>query len=228
MRMTRFTKAAAVVLGLGFAAQPAIAQVGELNIVGTVNLFQQFLGPTGNLIIDFVPPAGGGIGTVYTPPGVTGNEGVFAGIGTNVMGTQTDFVFGPSLLPTRTTTPVNILTIGGYTFTATAFGMGNTGTPVNIFENFGTTYATLSVQGTVSGNGLMNVPFVGGYSAQVQGTAASVLQRIENTTGGIAGVSVSATFTTSAMTPIPEPATFVLMGSGLVALAGVAVRRRRA
>jgi hypothetical protein len=213
-------------IAVALSATAAQAQ-DKLNIVGTVNLYQLVAGPGGNLVIDFVPPAGGGVGAVYTPQGFTGNTGAFAAVPASTPGTNVDFVFGPGMVPPPTTTPVNFLTIGGYTFTATQFGTGNTGTPVNLFENFGTVFATLSVQGFVNGAGLApNTPFVGGYSAQIPGTIANVISRIENNAAGIGNVSVSATFTT--VSAVPEPATFVLMGSGLLALAGVAARRRRA
>jgi hypothetical protein len=209
---------------LTLAAQTAQAQNDKLNIVGTVNLYQLVPGPGGNLIIDFIPPAGAGSGAVFTPPGVTGNTGVFAAIPPVTPGVNIDFVFGPGAVPPTTTTPVPFLTMGGYTFTATSFGPGNVpGTPIMVTEAGGTVFATLSVNGFVNGPGLApNMPFTGGYSTQVPGTIADIIAQIENDPAGIGNVSISATFAT-----VPEPATVTLMATGLLTLLGVGYARRR-
>lgn len=210
-------------------AQPAAAQ-SKLNIVGTVNLYQLVAGPAGNLNVDFVPPPGppNGVITVGGSP-TSGNTGVFAALPTGLPGTNIDFVFGTS--PGTTTTPVNFLTVGGYTFTATSFGPGTIpGTPIATAQAGNTLFAFLTVNGYVNGPGLgANTPFSGGYSAQFPGQdLTSVINTIQNNpgpTGGIGNVSVSATFVTAT----PEPATVGLMVTGLLCLVGVArVRRTQA
>jgi hypothetical protein len=236
MNRSTFVKA---LVAVALSATAAQAQTSKLNIVGTVNLYQLVAGSGGNLVIDFVPPLGGGVGAVYTPPGTTGNTGVFAPLPTSFVGTNIDFVFGTGggANPTPTCPGadsancgggVAFLTLGGYTFYATSFGPGNTGTPVTVAQVGNTVFALLSVDGYVTGPGLGgNAPFTGGYSAQIPGTIAGVINAIETNTGargGIGDVSVSATFTVSS---VPEPATMTLMATGFLALAGVGYARRR-
>jgi hypothetical protein len=234
MRVTQLARVATAALGLSFAAQQVEAQTSKLNIVGTVNLYQLALGPGGNLIVDFVPPAGAGSGAVFTPPGVTGNTGVFAAIPAATAGVNVDFAFGSGGVPAPTCPGTNsancgggvpFLTLGGYTFYATSFGPGNTGTPVTVAQVGNTVFALLSVDGFVTGPGLGgNATFTGGYSAQIPGTIAGVINTIETNPAGIGDVSVSATFTVSA---VPEPATVTLMATGLLTLVGMGYARRR-
>ena len=210
--------AVALVAGV---AQPAVAQ-DKLNIVGTVDIFQAPAGPIGNVVIDFLPPAGGGTGTVnaFGP-----QTGVFAIIPPLLPGTNIDFVFGP--LPGTTTPPVPILTIGGFTFTATGFGPGNVpGQPFSLTSSGGTVFATLNVVGTVTGPGIVGTQFfIGGYSTQFPNTTiADLIADIE--AGTVIPSSISASFET--VSAIPEPSTYALMATGLVGLLGAARLRRRA
>jgi hypothetical protein len=227
--MKRFFGKAAVAAALVVSAvgQPVAAQeTGKLNIVGTIDIFQVPAGPTGNVVIDFVPPPAGGVGTVnaFGP-----QTGLFSGIAPLTPGTNVDFVFGPMAVPAPTPVPSVILQIGGFTFTATAFGSGNVpGYPFNLTFDAaagtgGTTFATLSVSGTVTGPGITGFQnFTGGYSSQFPGiTPEQLIAQIE--AGTVVPSSASASFVTSA---IPEPATVALMATGLVAIMGVGLRRR--
>jgi len=215
----------AAVVASAVVAQPAVAQTGQLNIVGTVDVFQAN-GGTGNLVIDFLPN-GGGVGTVLTccfPGDQTGVFAILPPIG--LPGVQTDLVFanGTGGPPATTPVPSVLLQIGGFTFTVNMFTPGNTGTPVNLTFDGNTTFATITATGTVTGPtipGFAN--FVGAYSTQFPGQDPVTLTNLINSGGNILGKSVSATFVVS---PIPEPATVALMGTGLVALLGVGLRRR--
>jgi hypothetical protein len=202
--------------------QPAEAQLSKLNIIGVADIFQPIPGGAENIVIDFQPPAGGGVGVVnaFGP-----QTGVFAIIPNLTPGTNVDFVFGPAAAPPPTPTPSLILTIGGFTFIANSFGPGNIpGYPFELTQVGGTTFATLNVTGTVFGPGLAAAGqfFTGGYSTQFPGeTIASLTQKIENNT--VVPSSISASFVTG----VPEPATVALMGTGLVALFGMGLRRRQ-
>jgi hypothetical protein len=203
------------------------AQTNQLNVAGSVNLYQTTLGPTGNLIVDFVP-IGGGTGQVQTCCFPADQTGVFAPLGVGTVGTQKDLVLGPTTgTPAPTALPItSFLVIGGFTFNATSFGTGNVpGTPVTLTYDGIQTTASLSVRGTVTGPGLAaGSTFIGGYSTQFPGlTPDQLIAAIE---GGAVfnNKSVSGTFTVSS---VPEPATLALMGAGLAALVGCGMVRRR-
>ena len=228
---SRAVAGAAIVAMSAMTAQTASAQLGTLNIVGSTRIFQQLPGAANNVIIDFrnpdAPPVADGEIEACCFAG--DQTGIFAGIANGTSGRNIDFVFGPGAVPPTTTTPVNILTIGGHTFLATSFGLGNTGTPITLTQTFNpftgrfSTSAELQVAGTVTGGSLTGpAAFVGQYTTQFPGrTIAQVLDQIENNTGFTQ--TVSGTFI---VTAVPEPATVGLMATGLIAIAGVGLRRR--
>jgi len=219
----RAVVAATLVIG-ATAAQPASAQLSQLNLVGSTKVYQVLPGAANNLVVDFLP-LGGGNGVVQTSAFVGDQTGVFSFLPPGFPGHNIDFVFGTAVSPTPTSLPTPVLTIGGFTFTGTAFGTGNTGTPVFLqYDPFtNTTNASLTLLGTVVGPGLGSPRgFTGSYTTQFPGiTPAALINQIQN--GTVLQKSISATFVLSA---VPEPATLALVGSGLLALVGV-VRRRR-
>jgi hypothetical protein len=215
--------AVAAVVASATLAQPVSAQLSQLNIVGSVRIFQQAPGAANNVIIDF-RPNGTGVGTVRTCCFAGDQTGIFGFIPDGTTGTNLDFVFGPAGMPPVTPTPTPFLSLGGFTFTVTSFGPGNVpGTPIALVQDGTAVNASLTVNGFVTGPGLTGPRnFSGSYTTQFPGTTiAQVINQVENNTGF--SKTLSATFTVSA---IPEPTTVALMGTGLLAIVGVGLRRR--
>ena len=90
----KFLRGAAVAVTLGVSATTASAQTSQLNIFGSARVFQQLPGAANNLIVDFLPPSGGGNGAVFTTITPGDQTGVFAFLAPLTAGVNTDFVFG--------------------------------------------------------------------------------------------------------------------------------------
>lgn len=248
MNRTMFTKvAAAAVLTLGATAPFATASAQSpqvLNFTGSANLSNQPGSGGANLLIDFLTGtpepsvAGTATGTVTAVPTVSP---VFAGITINpaTNGTIQDLVVsstgvvgtggaGGMTNPGSAPPIPNFLTIGGYTFSLTSAGTGNTFGPISLFEDpgFGTT-ARFGVRGAVTGpNIAAGTTYTGVFTAQFAGlTAAQVFNQINSSTG-FNSKSFSAEFALVAPNVVPEPSTYALLGTGIAAL-GLTFRRRR-
>jgi hypothetical protein len=210
-RVATFAAVAATVV----MASSAGAQ-SRLNFVGSVNVseFNAF----GDVLLDFQNP----ITAVTTVSGTFLPEIVpFV-----TQGTINDVQVGPGGCLNCPVSP--FVTIGGYTFTLNSTPLAPAGPfnfgPIALSQTATGTTASLSVIGTVTGGdfGATVNPFEGLFTAQFTGeTPFQVFTSID--AGGTRNVGFSAEFVVS---PIPEPATVALMGTGLIALFGVAYRRR--
>lgn len=220
---TKFWTGVAVAASLiaSAAVAPTASAQFRLNIVGSANVGNQPGSGGANLLIDFLNPVLAVPQT--TLPGVT--EFVTTGTINDVVVSSTGCVNCP-VMP--------FIQIGGYTFSLTSTpaaptpGGGVAFGPVQLIPTTTGTTATLTAMGTVTGGsfGTTTQSFIGLFSAQFSGeTPAQVFSSI-NDAGGTRFIGFSAELTTSPITTTPEPATFALMGAGLVALAGV-VRVRR-
>jgi hypothetical protein len=225
-RISLLSRVTMTTAALALAAGTAVAQpTGTLNITGSLRLTT-----SGGLFIDIL---NGGL-----VRGETGSTGSFASIMSGTTGTMLDFQpnVGSVDVP-------GILTIGGFTFnlqqvfagvfasascSASPAAPGQICTPagtafnlVNLSANSST--ASFRVGGTVmNGGGTSN--FTGTFTTQFdnqnfqQASAAAL-----SATGLQTAFSAQLTATSSV---VPEPSSYLLMATGLVALGGVVVRRR--
>jgi hypothetical protein len=229
--LARAVRNAALALAIGAGAATADAQpVGRLNFTGDLRLTLS----GGNLFLD-VLQAGGGIGTVRASSFT--NTGSFTSVNGQV-GTHVDFSPTPGA---AAVTP--LLTIGNFTFNLGSILAGSfssaqcgapaaagqtctpTGTAFNLTNQTATSsVASFAVTGTVV-NPSGTSDFTGIFSAQFaeqnyQQLLAQVTQQ------GFIETSFSATFTATSSV-VPEPASVALVATGLVAMAGVGLRRRQ-
>ncbi len=234
MNRTLFTKAASVAtLSLAMAATAgAQGFANTLNVVGQAQISSPGAGSGFPLFIDFLsgaayPPSTTGIGV----PGnvFAGNTtGAFTSITPGANGVIQDLTISPNGTST-TTNPAGMqatfMTIGGYTFTLGSAPAGSTFGPITLTDQNGSSTASFSTFGMVSGPGFSSpITYQGIFSAQFVGmNSTQVFNSINN--GGTPIVTFSANFGAPVST-VPEPSTYALLATGVAAI-GLVARRRR-
>ncbi len=200
----------------------------SLNFTGSVNLYNEPGTGGANLYVDFLSFMGtGGVGDGEIRA-VFPNTGVFNDVTPGEVGSISDLSISASGV---NGTPINpFVTIGGYTFTldtapmADGFGFG----PISLDHKGSYTEASFGVFGTVTGGSLTGSrQFFGTFTTQFPNmTPEEVFNRIDIEDSSFSK-SFSATFVLQDASVVPEPSTYLLLGTGLGALGLVGLRRRR-
>jgi hypothetical protein len=226
-RRTVVNMAALGVLALGavtVSATSAEAQ-NRLNFTGSANLVETgFEGS--ELFIDFLTDGtaeGGPTGTVGAIETISGDFDPEIMAGTQ--GLIRDFTVDAEGLVGGSVS--EFLTIGGYTFTLTGTEPGNAFGPISLVPLGPNTAGFFAVSGTVTGGdfGTTSRTFTGLFTTNFANrTPADVFAQVDN--GQILPVSFSAEFNVADAQVVPEPATVVLLGSGILGLGLFGLRRR--
>jgi hypothetical protein len=230
-RVNAFKAAVVGTLAVGVlaaSAAPAQAQTGDrLNFNGSANLSDVPGSGGSQLFIDFLvggatTGAGGTVSAVETINGVFDPE-----IVPGTVGNITDLVVDASSV---VGTPVDpFVSIGGYTFTLDEAPDGNVFGPISLIGTPTGTSGFFGVMGTVTGGDFGTTPwsYQGLFTAQFSGKTPEQVFNAVNS-GGTLPVSFSAEFVIGTPSSVvPEPSTYLLLGTGIAGLGLIGFRRRR-
>lgn len=212
---------AAVVGSMAFGALVASSTSAQaqdhLNFTGTAQL-SDVAGNPNQLFVNFLGANDGSIFATETIDGAFAATIVPGTVGTiQDLVVESDGVVGMPIDP--------FINIGGFSFTLTGAPNGNTFGPISLFDIGTGTAGTFGFSGVVTGGayGDMGRTYRGVFSAQFSGQSPEEVFNQVNS-GGTLPVSFSANIVTSSV--VPEPSTYVLLATGLGALALVGLRRR--
>lgn len=233
MRFHRYTCASLLAIPLSFLAVSAQAApvTGMANIAGNVTVTRDSI----QFDPQFVVPVAGAMETGNFT-GLTGGTIMSLSGGpqtgpTSVMNFVkfTDGVAQPITFDLTYIAP-GVGTMAGCGSSAPGTACTPTGSPFTIYQ---LTSNTVVVGLQLNGNSYIGSPATGTspttsiFSTQIvaDGTIPQVLALLNSPGGSITGITYSASFTASS--PVPEPASLLLMGLGFVS-AGVVARRKKA
>ncbi|MHB1225293.1 MAG: PEP-CTERM sorting domain-containing protein [Gemmatimonadaceae bacterium] len=199
------------------SSSSALAQ-DQLNFTGTAQL-SDVEGNPSQLFINFLGANGG---TIVADETISG--GFATTIVPGTLGTIQDLVVEESGVVGLPVDP--FIGIGGFSFTLTGAPNGNTFGPISLFDIGTGTAGTFGFSGTVTGGAYGDVgqSYQGVFTAQFSGQSPEDVFNQVNS-GGTLPVTFSANVIVG-QSVIPEPSTYLLLATGLGALALVGLRRR--